>query len=157
MRSFQEIKKLDISEKYNKSPYAQTLKSELDKSIRTGNTDSKQLNTHDFTQAKIRKFVGEKWKIRFTNFCQANPFIENILQKFQLPLDINPNLGADGKVSNTQMFQGQSFEGGTFVGQLVRWSVKIVRELPSFSLFKEEEDNFFHNLVVYLSKTHICQ
>ena len=82
LRSFQEIKKLDISEKYNKSPYAQTLKSELDKSIRTGNTDSKQLNTHDFTQAKIRKFVGEKWKTRFTNFCQANPFIENILQKF---------------------------------------------------------------------------
>ena len=42
--------------------------------------------------------------------------------------------GADSKVLNTRMFQGQSFEGGTFEGQLVRWSVKIVRELPSFSL-----------------------
>ena len=42
--------------------------------------------------------------------------------------------GADCKVSNTRMFQGQSFEGGTFEGQLVQWSVKIVRELPSFSL-----------------------
>ena len=65
--------------------------------------------------------------------------------------------GVDCKVSNTRMFQGQSFEGGTFESQLVRWSVKIVRELPSFSLLKEEEDNFFHNLVVYLSESHICQ
>ena len=31
--------------------------------------------------------------------------------------------GADFKVSNTRMFQGQSFVGGTFEGQLVRWSV----------------------------------
>ena len=43
--------------------------------------------------------------------------------------------GADCKVSNTRMFQGQSFEGGTFESQLVRWSAKIVRELPSFSSF----------------------
>ena len=35
------------------------------------------------------------------------------------------------------MFQGQSSEGGTFEGQLVRWSVKIVRELPSFSSLKK--------------------
>ena len=42
--------------------------------------------------------------------------------------------GADCKVSNTRMFHGQSFEGGTFEGQLVRWSVKIVRELLAFSL-----------------------
>ena len=42
--------------------------------------------------------------------------------------------GADCKVSNTRMFQGQSFEGGTIESQLVRWSVKTVRELPSFSL-----------------------
>ena len=65
--------------------------------------------------------------------------------------------GADCKVSNTWMFQGQSFEGGTFEGQLVRWSVKIVRELPYFSFLKEKEDNFFHNLVVYLSESHIFQ
>ena len=45
--------------------------------------------------------------------------------------------GADCKVSNTRMFQGQSFEGGTFKGQLVRCSVKIVRELPFF-LFKNK-------------------
>ena len=36
------------------------------------------------------------------------------------------------------MFQGRSFEGGTFESQLVRWRVKIVRELPSFSLKKED-------------------
>ena len=42
--------------------------------------------------------------------------------------------GADCKDSNTRIFQGQSFEGGTFEGQLVPWSVKIVQELPSFSL-----------------------
>ena len=44
------------------------------------------------------------------------------------------------------MFQGQSSDGGTFDGQLVQWSVKIVREMPSFLLLKEEEENFFHNL-----------
>ena len=55
--------------------------------------------------------------------------------------------GADCMVSNTRMFQGQNFEGGTFEGQLVRWSVKLFRELPSFSLEKEEEeDDFSHNL-----------
>ena len=44
--------------------------------------------------------------------------------------------GADCKVSNTRMFQGQSFEGGTFEGQFVRWSVETVRELPSFLSLK---------------------
>ena len=34
--------------------------------------------------------------------------------------------GADCKVSNTRIFQGLSFEGGTFEGQFVRWSVKTV-------------------------------
>ena len=65
--------------------------------------------------------------------------------------------GAVCEVSNTRIFQGQSFEGGIFEGQLVRWSVKIVRDLPSFSLSKEEEDNFFQNLAVYLSESHIYQ
>ena len=101
LRSFQKIKKLDIFEKYNKSLYAQTLKSELDKFAGTRNTDPKQLKTQDFTQAKIRKFVREKWKSRFINYCRANPcsglladenIYENILQKFQLPLDINPRV-----------------------------------------------------------------
>ena len=53
--------------------------------------------------------------------------------KFQLKLHCG-NAGADCKVSNTQMFQGESFEGGTFEDQLVPWSVKIVRELPSFPI-----------------------
>ena len=53
-----------------------------------------------------------------------------------------------------RLIQGQSFEGGTFQGQLVQWSVRIIRELPSSSFWKENEDNFFHNLVVYLSQSH---
>ena len=45
LRSLQKIKKLDILEKYNKSLYAQTLKSELEKFAGTGNTYQKQLKT----------------------------------------------------------------------------------------------------------------
>ena len=56
-----------------------------------------------------------------------------------------------GRILRSRKLQGQSIEGGTFEGQLVRWSVKIVQELPSFSLLKVEEDNFYRNLVVYLS------
>ena len=61
----------------------------------------------------------------------ANNCIKNLPPSY--PMLCN-TAGADCKVSNTRMFQGQSFEGGTFESQLVRWSVKIVRELPSFSL-----------------------
>ena len=66
--------------------------------------------------------------------------------------------GADCKVSNTQMFQGQSFEGGTFESQLVRWSVKIVRELPSFSSFKRRGGQLLPQSGSLSQRiTHSCQ
>ena len=97
-------------------------------------------------------------KVTFTSQSQFT-----LYNQHQTPLSNNCNFkltccmlrpGADCKVSNTRMFQGQRFEGGTFKGQLVRWSVKIVRRLPSFSPLKKVEDNFFHNLLVYLSQSH---
>ena len=66
--------------------------------------------------------------------------------------------GADCKVSNTRMFQGQSFEGGTFESQLVRWSVKIVRELPSFSSFKRRGGQLLPQSGSLSQRiTHSCQ
>ena len=73
---------------------------------------------------------------------------------FTINLAFHSPAEADCIVSNARMFKDQSSDGGTFDGQLLQWSVKIVRELPSFFLLKEEEENFFHNLVVYLSQSH---
>ena len=83
---------------------------------------------------------------KFSPVCEFYHFTINLA--FHSPAE------ADCMVSNAWMFQGQSPDGGTFAGQLVQWSVKIGREMPSFFLLKEEEDNFFHNLVVYLSQSH---
>ena len=70
--------------------------------------------------------------------------IPNLICEFEgYVAHVSYETGADCKVSNTRMIQGQSFEGGTFVGQLVRWSVKIVQELPSFSLKKRRGGQLF--------------
>ena len=51
--------------------------------------------------------------------------------------------GADCKLSNTQMFQGLSSEGGKSKSPHVQWSVRIVQELLSFFLGNEVEDNSY--------------
>ena len=55
---------------------------------------------------------------------------------FTINLAFHSPAEADCIVSNARMFKGQSSDGGTFDGQLVQWSVKIVRELLSFFPFK---------------------